>query len=160
VFAHNCNSLHTNAYDEAITTPTEESVRRAVAIQMIINKVLGLNFIENPWQGSFAVDYLTDLVEEAMYKEFEAISDRGGVLGAMDTTYQLRQDPGRVHVIRAQEARRLTAAGRRQHLPAARTRRAHRHRDRADPQHRGREGPADRQRAPLAAGAQCPGARW
>ncbi len=84
----NCNSLHTNAYDEAITTPTEESVRRAVAIQMIINKELGLNFIENPWQGSFAVDYLTDLVEEAVYKEFEAISERGGVLGAMDTMYQ------------------------------------------------------------------------
>ncbi len=84
----NANSLHTNAYDEAITTPTEESVRRAVAIQMIINKELGLNFIENPWQGSFAVDYLTDLVEEAVYKEFEAISERGGVLGAMDTMYQ------------------------------------------------------------------------
>ena len=84
----NCNSLHTNAYDEAITTPTEESVRRAVAIQMIINKELGLNFNENPWQGSFAVDYLTDIVEEAVYKEFEAISDRGGVLGAMDTMYQ------------------------------------------------------------------------
>ncbi|MCA1714241.1 MAG: methylmalonyl-CoA mutase family protein, partial [Gammaproteobacteria bacterium] len=84
----NCNSLHTNAYDEAVTTPTEESVRRAVAIQMIINKELGLNFIENPWQGSFAVDYLTDLVEEAVYKEFEALSERGGVLGAMDTMYQ------------------------------------------------------------------------
>ncbi|TWT23544.1 methylmalonyl-CoA mutase [Luteimonas marina] len=84
----NCNSLHTNAYDEAITTPTEESVRRAVAIQMIINKELGLNFIENPWQGSFAVGYLTDLVEEAVYREFEAISERGGVLGAMDTMYQ------------------------------------------------------------------------
>jgi len=84
----NCNSLHTNAYDEAITTPTEESVRRAVAIQMIINKELGLNFCENPWQGSFAVDYLTDLVEEAVYAEFEAISERGGVLGAMDTMYQ------------------------------------------------------------------------
>ncbi|MCE7931910.1 MAG: methylmalonyl-CoA mutase [Xanthomonadales bacterium PRO6] len=84
----NCNSLHTNAYDEAITTPTEESVRRAVAIQLIINRELGLNFCENPWQGSFAVDYLTDLVEEAVYKEFEAISERGGVLGAMDTMYQ------------------------------------------------------------------------
>ncbi|MGY1530218.1 methylmalonyl-CoA mutase family protein [Luteimonas sp. A649] len=84
----NCNSLHTNAYDEAITTPTEESVRRAVAIQMIINKELGLNFNENPWQGSFAVDYLTGMVEEAVYKEFEAISERGGVLGAMDTMYQ------------------------------------------------------------------------
>ncbi|HLT03570.1 MAG TPA: methylmalonyl-CoA mutase family protein, partial [Pseudomonas sp.] len=84
----NCNSLHTNAYDEAITTPTEESVRRAVAIQMIINKELGLNFNENPWQGSFIVEQLTDLVEEAVYKEFEAISERGGVLGAMDTMYQ------------------------------------------------------------------------
>jgi len=84
----NCNSLHTNAYDEAITTPTEESVRRAVAIQMIINKELGLNFCENPWQGSYIVEYLTDLVEEAVYKEFEAISERGGVLGAMDTMYQ------------------------------------------------------------------------
>ena len=84
----NCNSLHTNAYDEAITTPTEESVRRAVAIPMIINKELGLNFNENPWQGSFVVDQLTDIVEEAVYKEFEAISERGGVLGAMDTMYQ------------------------------------------------------------------------
>ncbi|MEM7055229.1 MAG: methylmalonyl-CoA mutase family protein, partial [Pseudomonadota bacterium] len=84
----NCNSLHTNAYDEAITTPTEESVRRAVAIQMIINKELGLNFCENPLQGSFAIDQLTDLVEEAVYQEFERISERGGVLGAMDTMYQ------------------------------------------------------------------------
>jgi isobutyryl-CoA mutase len=84
----NCNSLHTNAYDEAITTPTEESVRRAVAIQMIINKELGLNFNENPWQGSFIVDRLTDMVEEAVYSEFERISERGGVLGAMDTMYQ------------------------------------------------------------------------
>jgi methylmalonyl-CoA mutase len=84
----NCNSLHTNAYDEAITTPTEESVRRAVAIQLIINRELGLNFNENPWQGSYVVDALTDLVEEAVYKEFEAISERGGVLGAMDTMYQ------------------------------------------------------------------------
>jgi methylmalonyl-CoA mutase len=84
----NCNSLHTNAYDEAITTPTEESVRRAVAIQMIINRELGLNFCENPWQGSFIVDELTDLVEEAVYREFERISERGGVLGAMDTMYQ------------------------------------------------------------------------
>ncbi len=84
----NCNSLHTNAYDEAITTPTEESVRRAVAIQLIINRELGLNFCENPWQGSFVVEALTDLVEEAVYREFEAISERGGVLGAMDTMYQ------------------------------------------------------------------------
>ena len=84
----NCNSLHTNAYDEAITTPTEESVRRAVAIQLIINRELGINFCENPLQGSFFIDQVTDLVEEAVYKEFEAISDRGGVLGAMDTMYQ------------------------------------------------------------------------
>ncbi len=84
----NCNSLHTNAFDEAITTPTEQSVRRAVAIQMIISRELGLNFCENPWQGSFIIEELTDLVEEAVYKEFESISDRGGVLGAMDTMYQ------------------------------------------------------------------------
>jgi methylmalonyl-CoA mutase len=84
----NCNSLHTNAFDEAITTPTEQSVRRAVAIQMIISRELGLNYCENPWQGSFIIDELTDLVEEAVYKEFERISERGGVLGAMDTMYQ------------------------------------------------------------------------
>jgi methylmalonyl-CoA mutase len=84
----NCNSLHTNAYDEAITTPTEESVRRAVAIQLIINKELGLNKTQNPWQGSFAVDALTDLVEEAVYREFDRLSERGGVLGAMETMYQ------------------------------------------------------------------------
>jgi methylmalonyl-CoA mutase len=84
----NCNSLHTNAFDEAITTPTEHSVRRAVAIQMIISRELGLNFCENPWQGSFIINELTDLVEEAVYQEFERISDRGGVLGAMETMYQ------------------------------------------------------------------------
>jgi methylmalonyl-CoA mutase len=84
----NCNSLHTNAYDEAITTPTEESVRRAVAIQLIINKELGLNKTQNPWQGSFALDALTDLVEEAVYREFDRLSERGGVLGAMETMYQ------------------------------------------------------------------------
>ncbi len=84
----NCNSLHTNAYDEALTTPTEESVRRAVAIQLIINRELGLNKTQNPWQGSFAIEYLTDLVEEAVYREFEALSERGGVLGAMETMYQ------------------------------------------------------------------------
>ena len=84
----NCNSLHTNAYDEALTTPTEESVRRAVAIQLIINRELGLNKNQNPWQGSFAIEYLTDLVEEAVYKEFDSISERGGVLGAMETMYQ------------------------------------------------------------------------
>ncbi|MGQ0655317.1 MAG: fused isobutyryl-CoA mutase/GTPase IcmF [Betaproteobacteria bacterium] len=82
------NSLHTNAYDEAITTPTEESVRRAMAIQLIINKEWGLAKNENPNQGSFVIDELTDLVEEAVLKEFEAISSRGGVLGAMETGYQ------------------------------------------------------------------------
>jgi methylmalonyl-CoA mutase len=84
----NCNSLHTNAYDEALTTPTEESVRRAVAIQLVINRELGLNKSQNPWQGSFALEYLTDQVEEAVYKEFESLSERGGVLGAMETMYQ------------------------------------------------------------------------
>ncbi|HVJ72904.1 MAG TPA: fused isobutyryl-CoA mutase/GTPase IcmF, partial [Casimicrobiaceae bacterium] len=84
----NANSLHTNAYDEAITTPTEESVRRAMAIQMIINREWGLAKNENPNQGSFVIDDLTDLVEEAVLKEFEAISERGGVLGAMETGYQ------------------------------------------------------------------------
>ncbi|MEO1338598.1 MAG: methylmalonyl-CoA mutase family protein, partial [Myxococcota bacterium] len=84
----NCNSLHTNAYDEAITTPTEESVRRALAIQLIINKELGLNMNENPMQGSFIIEALTDLVEEAVLSEFRRISDRGGVLGAMERMYQ------------------------------------------------------------------------
>jgi len=84
----NCNSLHTNAYDEAITTPTEESVRRAMAIQLIINKELGLNKNENPIQGSFIIEELTDLVEEAVLTEFDRITERGGVLGAMETMYQ------------------------------------------------------------------------
>ena len=84
----NTNSLHTNAYDEAITTPTEESVRRAMAIQLIINREWGLGKNENPNQGSFIIEELTDLVEEAVLKEFEAISERGGVLGAMETGYQ------------------------------------------------------------------------
>jgi isobutyryl-CoA mutase len=84
----NCNSLHTNAFDEAITTPTEESVRRAMAIQLIINREWGLAKNENPNQGAFIIDELTDLVEEAVLKEFEAISERGGVLGAMETGYQ------------------------------------------------------------------------
>jgi methylmalonyl-CoA mutase len=84
----NCNSLHTNAYDEAITTPTEESVRRAVAIQMIINHELGLAKNENPLQGAFIIEELTDLVEEAVLSEFDRITERGGVLGAMETMYQ------------------------------------------------------------------------
>ena len=84
----NCNSLHTNAYDEAITTPTEASVRRAMAIQLIINKELGLTANENPIQGSFIIEELTDLVEEAVLLEFDRITERGGVLGAMETMYQ------------------------------------------------------------------------
>ncbi len=84
----NCNSLHTNAYDEAITTPTEESVRRAMAIQLIINKELGLAKNENPTQGAFIIEELTDLVEEAVLTEFDRITERGGVLGAMETMYQ------------------------------------------------------------------------
>ena len=84
----NCNSLHTNAYDEAITTPTEESVRRAMAIQLIINKELGLAKNENPIQGAFIIEELTDLVEEAVLSEFDRLTERGGVLGAMETMYQ------------------------------------------------------------------------
>lgn len=84
----NCNSLHTNAYDEAITTPTEESVRRAMAIQLIINKELGLAKNQNPLQGAFIIEELTDLVEEAVLTEFDRITERGGVLGAMETMYQ------------------------------------------------------------------------
>lgn len=84
----NCNSLHTNAYDEAITTPTEESVRRAMAIQLIINRELGLSKNQNPLQGAFIIEELTDLVEDAVYTEFDRITERGGVLGAMETMYQ------------------------------------------------------------------------
>jgi len=87
----NCNSLHTNAYDEAITTPTEESVRRAMAIQMIINKEFGVAKNENPNQGSYFITELTELVEEAILTEFMRISERGGVLGAMETQYQRGQ---------------------------------------------------------------------
>ena len=84
----NCNSLHTNAYDEAITTPTEESVRRAMAIQLIINRELGTAKNENPNQGAFLIEELTDLVEDAVLTEFNRITDRGGVLGAMERMYQ------------------------------------------------------------------------
>jgi len=84
----NANSLHTNAYDEAVTTPTEESVRRALAIQMVIDQEWGLSANENPLQGSYVVDELTDLVEEAVLVEFDRIAERGGVLGAMETGYQ------------------------------------------------------------------------
>src|SRR6202034_3384146 len=84
----NCNSLHTNAYDEAITTPTEESVRRAMAIQLIINRELGTAKNENPNQGSFLIEELTQLVEEAVLAEFDRLTERGGVLGAMERMYQ------------------------------------------------------------------------
>jgi len=84
----NCNSLHTNAYDEAITTPTEESVRRAMAIQLIINREFGLNKTDNPLQGSYIFEELAQIVEDAVLKEFVRISDRGGVLGAMENMYQ------------------------------------------------------------------------
>src|ERR671920_374445 len=84
----NCNSLHTNAYDEAITTPTEESVRRAMAIQLIINREWGLTKNENPNQGSFVIEELTELVEAAVLEEFERLAERGGVLGAMELGYQ------------------------------------------------------------------------
>jgi isobutyryl-CoA mutase len=84
----NCNSLHTNAYDEAITTPTEESVRRALAIQLVISKEFGLAKNENPNQGSFIIEQLTDMVEQAVLTEFRSISERGGVLGAMERMYQ------------------------------------------------------------------------
>jgi len=86
--ADHCNSLHTNAYDEAVTTPTEESVRRAVAIQLIVNRELGLTKNENPLQGAYVIDALTDAVEEAVLREFERLTERGGVLGAMETLYQ------------------------------------------------------------------------
>ena len=84
----NCNSLHTNAYDEAITTPTEESVRRAMAIQLIINREFGVNQTDNPMQGSYLIEELSEIVEEAVLSEFERISDKGGVLGAMESMYQ------------------------------------------------------------------------
>jgi len=103
----NTNSLHTNAYDEAITTPTEDSVRRAMAIQMIINREWGVAKNENPNQGSFVIDALTDLVEEAVLKEFEAISSRGGVLRRHGDRLPARQDPGGIALLRAQEARRF-----------------------------------------------------
>ena len=115
----NCNSLHTNAYDEALTTPTEESVRRAVAIQLIINRELGLNKNQNPWQGSFFLEQLTDLVEEAVYKEFESLSERGGVLGAMETMYQRGKIQEESMYYEKQQARWHAAADRREHVPVA-----------------------------------------
>ncbi len=90
----NANSLHTNAFDEAVTTPTAASVRRALAIQLVINREWGLAANENPLQGSFIIEELTDLVEEAVLSELQRISERGGVLGAMETGLPARPDPG------------------------------------------------------------------
>src|SRR3546814_4812474 len=110
---YNCNALHTNAYDEAITTPTEESVLRAMAIQLIINREFGLAKNENSLQGSFIVDELTDLVEEAVLKEFEAIASRGGVLGAMETGYQrgkIQEERSEEHTSELQSLMRISYA--------------------------------------------------
>ena len=116
----NCNSLHTNAYDEAITTPTEESVRRAMAIQLIINQELGLAKNENPLQGAFIIEELTDLVEEAVLLEFRRISERGGVLGAMERMYQRGRIQEESLLLRDAQARRQAADHRREHLPRSR----------------------------------------
>ena len=113
----NCNSLHTNAFDEAITTPTEESVRRAMAIQLIINREWGLAKNENPNQGAFVIDELTDLVEEAVLKEFEAHQRARRRAGGDGDRLPARQDPGGVDALRREEARRLVPDRRRQHLP-------------------------------------------
>ena len=155
----NCNSLHTNAYDEAITTPTEESVRRAVAIQLIINRELGLNFTENPWQGSFAIDELTDLVEAAVYEEFDRISERGGVLGAMDTMYQRGKiQEESMYYERLKHDGSLPLIGVNTY-PAQRGRRRADREPRADALDRRREGRADRlrPRLPEARGRPRPG---
>ena len=134
----NTNSLHTNAYDEAITTPTEESVRRAMAIQLIINREWGLAKNENPNQGSFIIEELTDLVEEAVLKEFEAITERGGVLGAMETGYQRGKIQEESLYYEHKKHDGSLPDRRRQHLPQpARRRRAEE--DRARALDRGRE---------------------
>ena len=134
----NCNSLHTNAYDEAITTPTESSVRRAMAIQLIINKEWGLSKNENPLQGSFIIDELTDLVEEAVLTEFERLSERGGVLGAMETGYQRGriQDESMLYEQRKHDGS-LPLIGVNTFLPNKDERRGAAD-DRAGPGHRGR----------------------
>ncbi len=113
----NANSLHTNAYDEAVTTPTAESVRRALAIQLIINQEWGLARNENPLQGSFVVEELTDLVEEAVLAEMERISERGGRARRHGDRLPAGPHPGRVHALRVAEARRQPPDRRREHLP-------------------------------------------
>ena len=154
----NANSLHTNAYDEAVTTPTAESVRRALAIQMIINQEWGLARNENPLQGSFVVEELTDLVEEAVLAELERISDRGGVLGAMETGYQRGriQDESMLYESRKHDGS-LPIIGR-QHLPQPGRRRRARPPG-AGPVHRGGEAePAAPARAlPLRPRRRAPG---
>jgi methylmalonyl-CoA mutase len=152
----NCNSLHTNAYDEAITTPTEQSVRRAMAIQLIINKELGLAKNENPLQGSFVIEELTDLVEEAVYAEFLRLSERGGVLGAMETMYQRGKIQDESMLYETQEGERRAADHRRQHVPRPR-RLADPGRARGHAQHRRREAGADRR--PLGASNAPPARR-
>ena len=134
----NTNSLHTNAYDEAITTPTEESVRRAMAIQLIINREWGLGKNENPNQGSFIIEELTDLVEEAVLKEFEAISERGGVLGAMETGYQRGKIQEESLYYEHKKHDGSLPDRRRQHLPQS-ARRRNPEEDRARPLDRGGE---------------------
>jgi isobutyryl-CoA mutase len=113
----NCNSLHTNAYDEAITTPTEESVRRALAIQLIINRELGLAKNENPLQGSFIIEELTDLVEEAVLMEFERLNESRGRARGDGAAVPADQDPGGVAVLRTAEGVRCVPDRRGQHLP-------------------------------------------
>ena len=122
----NATVLHTNAFDEAVTTPSEESVRRALAIQMIINREWGLAMNENPLQGSFVIDELTDLVEEAVLAEFDRINERGGVLGAMETGYQRGriQDESMLYEQRKHDG--VAADHRRQHVPAPGARPVHR----------------------------------
>ena len=112
----NCNSLHTNAFDEAITTPTEDSVRRAVAIQLIINREWGLAKNQNPNQGSFVIEELTDLVEEAVLVEFDRLTERGGVLGAMETGYQRGWIQDESMLYEAPQARRLISDRRREYV--------------------------------------------
>jgi hypothetical protein len=156
----NCNSLHTNAYDEAITTPTEESVRRAMAIQLIINREWGLAKNENPNQGAFIIDELTDLVEEAVLKEFERHLRARRRARRDGDRLPARQDPGRVAVLRAPQARRLLPDHRREHLPQPEGRPSRRSSWRARPRRRSRASSracrlpgAPRREAPAMAGA-------
>ena len=140
----NCNSLHTNAYDEAVTTPTESSVRRAMAIQLIINKEWGLSKNENPLQGSFIIDELTDLVEEAVLTRVRAAVRARRRAGRDGDRLPARPHPGRVDALRAAQARRLAAADRREHVPAEQGQRGGAADDRAGPRDRGREAVAGR----------------